>query len=59
MNKPAEGYEVFCDHSYYDLWAARKIGVRKFEETAHFETQEDAIRWTHNPADNSREISNL
>lgn len=62
MEEPASGYEVFLDASYYDLWAARKIGVRSFYETAHFETRGDAIAWTKAPDDPStlaREISNL
>lgn len=45
----AEGYEVFCDRCYYDLWAARAVGVRNFYETAHFPTREAAIAWTHDP----------
>lgn len=58
MSEPAKGYEVFCDPSYYDLWAARRVGVKSFYETVHFETREDAIRWTHHRADNARKISN-
>lgn len=49
MDAPANGYEVFSDPSYYDLWAAREIGVRDFYATAHFETRKDAIAWTHDP----------
>jgi len=59
---PAPGYEVFCDLSYYDLWAARPIGVKSFTETAHFETRADAVAWTHapdDPATLAREIINL
>ena len=49
MNEPAEGYEVFSDMCYYDLWAARKNGVRTFGGTAHFETRQEAVAWTHDP----------
>lgn len=48
--QPAKGYEVFADPSYYDLWAAREIGVRDFYQTAHFETREAACAWTHDPS---------
>lgn len=51
FSNPAEGYEVFCDMSYYDLWAARKIGIREFRQTAHFMTREQAVEWTHDPRD--------
>lgn len=47
---PAEGFEVFCDSSYYDLWAAREIGNKSFYHTAHFETECAAIDWTHDPS---------
>lgn len=59
---PAEGYEVFRDHSFGSLWAARPVGERRFYHTRHFETYEDAVRWTHapdDPATLAREISNL
>lgn len=49
VSEPADGYEVFQDPSYYDLWAAREIGVRSFYETAHFMKLEDAVAWTHDP----------
>lgn len=46
---PANGYEVFRDAAFYDLWAARKIGVRHFSETVHFDSHKDAVAWTHDP----------
>jgi hypothetical protein len=48
-SKPAKGYEIFSDMTYYDLWAARTIGERDFNRTLHFSTQQEAVDWTHDP----------
>lgn len=48
--KPANGFEVFCDPSYYDLWAARPVSETSFYGTAHFMTEEEACAWTHDPS---------
>lgn len=58
-DKPAEGFEVFCDESYYNLWAARKIGETSFYETKHFNRREHAILWTHDPNNDALEIAYL
>lgn len=47
MDNAADGYEVFCDVSYFDYWAAREVGIKDFYQTAHFETRAEAIAWTH------------
>lgn len=45
--EPADGFEVFSDPCYYDMWAARQIGERDFMRTAHFTTRGEAVAWTH------------
>lgn len=38
-----EGWEIFCDPCYYDMWAVRPVGCRSFTETKHFPTRSEAI----------------
>lgn len=38
-----KGWEFFCDPSYYHMYAVRKIGVTKFDETMHVSTRQIAI----------------
>ncbi len=38
-------YEVWVDPCYYDLWAVRKAGVGRWDETLHFPTKAEAIEW--------------
>ncbi len=45
----AEGFEVFSDMCYFDLWAVRPVGCRDFHQTAHFQTCEEAVAWSHDP----------
>ena len=37
-------YEMYCDVSYYHLWAVRPIGDRNFESPnlKHFNTEKEA-----------------
>lgn len=39
-------WEMFCDQSYYDMWAVRKIGDRDFNSPAlfHFNLRTEAER---------------
>ena len=36
------GYEIFLDPCYYDMFAVRKQGSTKFEEAIHVNTKEEA-----------------
>lgn len=35
-------FEIFLDRGYYDLWCVRPKGSRRFEDTIHFSTREQA-----------------
>lgn len=35
-------YEIFCNHSYYDLWCVRRVGVKDFNSGWHFTYESDA-----------------
>ena len=37
-----KGFEIYRDESYYDMIAIRKIGSKKFNETIHVSTTEEA-----------------
>lgn len=39
------GWEIFFDRSYFDLWCCRHIGDRKFlsPSSNHFTTRQEAV----------------
>ena len=39
-------WEMFCDESYYDMWAVRPVGDKDFNSPRlfHVSTREDAIK---------------
>ena len=37
-----KGFEIYSDQAYYDMIAIRKIGSKKFNETTHVSTVEEA-----------------
>jgi hypothetical protein len=37
-----DGYEIFCDESYYQLWAIRKKGTTRLDETLHAPSEQEA-----------------
>ncbi len=39
----ADGFEVYIDPSYYDMWAVRPIGETEFIRTLHFAKKGEAI----------------
>ena len=45
--KQADGFEVFCDASYYDMWCVRPSGNRDFNQTIHFHDEASVIHATH------------
>jgi len=44
METSTEKWEMFCDDSYYHLWAVRRIGDKDFNspQLFHFSLKEDA-----------------
>lgn len=46
MSLEVNGFEIFRDPSYFDMWAIRRIGETDFYKTRHFDTLEDAIAFT-------------
>lgn len=46
MSQEVNGFEIFSDPSYFDMWAVRRIGEVNFYKTQHFNTLEDAIAST-------------
>lgn len=37
-----DGYEVFLDPAYYDMWCVRPVGSRDFNDTVHVVHREQA-----------------
>jgi len=46
--KIIDGYEIFCDTSYYDMWTVRKEGERTFGKQEWFDTEKEAIDYITN-----------
>lgn len=48
LNKDPDGWddciewEFFCDRSYYDLWAVRPVGEKRFGYCFHLHAKEEA-----------------
>jgi hypothetical protein len=35
-------WEIFCDHSYYDLWAVRPVGEKRWGKCFHVQSHGEA-----------------
>jgi hypothetical protein len=54
-----DGYEIYLDPAYHHLWAVRKKGVTKFEETLHAPTRAEAENIAITPAEKDAQITAL
>lgn len=50
MDRIVNGFEVFLDRSYFDMWGVRVQGCRDFYKTLHFNTFEEAETYAKNAA---------
>lgn len=42
-----DGFEVFSDPAYYDMWCLRPVGEKSFDQTIHFALLKDAVYASH------------
>jgi hypothetical protein len=42
------GFEIFLDESYFDMWGVKIPGCRDFNKVLHFHTREEAETYAKN-----------
>ncbi len=47
VSDPAEGFEVFSDPTYWDMWCLRPVGATDFNDTIHFADRQSAVHASH------------